>query len=101
MKNMLVHSVYFWLDPALDAGQIGDFEKKLQGLLEIPEIRHGFIGKPAPTRRPVVDCTYSYALTLIFDDLAGHDAYQIHPLHRAFVSECATCWVKVVIYDAE
>lgn len=98
---MLVHSVYFWLDPGLSGEKVKEFEKRLRELLEIPVILRGFVGKPAATRRPVVDCTYSYALTLVFDDLAGHDEYQVHPIHKAFVAECASCWVKVLIYDAD
>jgi hypothetical protein len=98
---MLVHSVFFWLDPGLSGEKVAEFDLRLRALLEIPGICHGFVGKPAATRRPVVDCTYSYALTLVFEDLAGHDSYQVHPVHKAFVTECASNWVKVVIYDAE
>ena len=98
---MLVHSVFFWLDPGLSGDKVADFEKRLNDLLKIPAILHGFVGKPAGTRRPVVDCTYSYALTLIFENMEGHDSYQVHPVHKAFVADCAPYWVKVQIYDAE
>jgi Stress responsive A/B Barrel Domain len=35
-----------------------------------------------------------------FDDEAGHDAYQLHPIHDRFRQECAPFWSKVLIYDA-
>ncbi|MFM8334667.1 MAG: Dabb family protein [Opitutaceae bacterium] len=34
-------------------------------------------------------------------DVAGHDAYQVDPLHLAFVERFKTFWNRVQIYDAE
>ena len=34
-------------------------------------------------------------------DIAAHDAYQIDPIHLAFVNTFKTFWNKVQIYDAE
>ena len=59
-----------------------------------------FIGVPAATDRPVIDRSYTFALIVIFDDLAGHDAYQVHPIHGAFVDTFNTYWTKVQIYDS-
>lgn len=98
---MFVHTVYFWLDRSLSHERVAAFEAGLRSLLGIATVRHGFVGRPAATARPVVDRTYDYALTVVFDDLPGHDVYQAHPLHRAFVDTQAPCWIKVLIYDAE
>jgi hypothetical protein len=59
------------------------------------------IGTPAPVpARPVVDASYSFALTIAFADMAGHDAYQSDPLHQAFLANCRALWTRVQIYDA-
>jgi len=39
-------------------------------------------------------------LLTIFDDMAGHDAYQVDPVHDQFRIECAPLWSRVLIYDA-
>ena len=98
---MLVHSVFFWLKPDLTPDQREKFRAALESLRGIPAIREMHIGVPAPTDRPVVDRTYSVALTVILNDMEAHDAYQIHPLHKTFVADFASSWLKVVIYDAQ
>jgi hypothetical protein len=98
---MFVHSVYFWLKSDLSAAEIQQFEKSVRTLLEIKSMRQGWIGTPASTRRPVIDHTYSFSLTTVFDDLDGHDAYQIDPVHLKFVEENKARWTKVLIYDSE
>lgn len=99
---MLVHSVFFWLKPELTDAQRAEFLRGLESLKGIAAIRQIYIGKPAATeKRPVIDDSYSYALTTIFDDLAGQDAYQVDPLHLAFVQNCKQFWTRVQIYDAE
>jgi hypothetical protein len=37
---------------------------------------------------------------LIFPDQAAHDAYQVHPVHDRFRSECGAFWTAVRIYDS-
>ena len=97
---MFVHAVYFWLKPDLSEADKKEFIKQANDLTKIPSVRHGWVGTPASTNRPVIDRSYSYALIVAFDDLAGHDAYQVHPIHDKFRIECAKCWNKVVIYDS-
>lgn len=97
---MLVHSVYFWLREDLDDSAVEAFSQDVATLLDISTVRHGWIGRPASTRRPVIDHSYSFALTVVFDDLAGHDAYQIDPLHLTFLERQRTAWSRVVIYDS-
>lgn len=99
---MLVHSVFFWLKPELTDAQRAEFLRGLESLKGIAAIRQIYIGAPAATqKRPVIDDSYSYALTTIFDNLAGQDAYQVDPLHLAFVQNCKQFWNRVQIYDAE
>jgi Stress responsive A/B Barrel Domain len=97
---MFVHSVYFWLKPNLTPEQLSLFVERATALTTLPSVKHGWVGKPAATDRPVIDRTYSYGLVVVFDDEAGHDAYQVHPIHDAF-RELHDMWTAVKIYDFE
>jgi hypothetical protein len=98
---MFVHAVYFWLDRGLGAADAEAFRRRLEGLTRIAHVRHGFVGAPAATNRPVIDRTYSFALTLVFDHQAAQDAYQADPVHAKFVEDCSKMWIRVLIYDSE
>ena len=99
--EMLIHSVYFWLKPELTEAQRAAFVAGVESLRAIKSIDTVYIGKPAQMPpRPVVDSTYSYALNVAFKDIAAHDAYQVDPIHLAFVNNCKMFWSRVQIYDA-
>lgn len=99
---MLVHTVYFWLKPELTAQQRADFRRGVESLGGIKAVAQLHVGVPAKTeKRPIIDDSYSVALTVICKDVAGHDAYQVDPLHLAFVNTFKTFWTRVQIYDAE
>ncbi|HEX2612148.1 MAG TPA: Dabb family protein [Fibrobacteria bacterium] len=97
---MFVHCVYFWLKPGIEAADEKTFVERAQALTTLPSVKHGWVGKPAATDRPVIDRSYSYGLTVVFDDAAGHDAYQVHPVHDAF-RDLHGFWTAVKIYDFE
>lgn len=98
---MFVHAVYFWLRTDLSDAERGRFAQWLATLCTIPSIRHGYVGVPAATDRPVIERTYSYALVLVLDDAAGEMAYQVHPLHEQFKQECSGMWTQLRIFDSE
>ena len=98
---MMLHNVYFWLRHDLSPAEIAEFEAGLASLTKVPSVRHAFHGQPSSTNRPIIDRTYAYGLTLAFDNLAGHDAYQVHPIHQAFVDKNKAKWTTVKIYDFE
>ena len=97
---MLAHHVLFWLKADTTEDQKNAFKNGLLSLEKIEGIKAFHIGTPAPIDRPVVDITYTYSLTIFFEDLAGHDVYQVHDLHKAFLDEFRILFDKVVIYDA-
>jgi Stress responsive A/B Barrel Domain len=98
---MFVHVVNFWLKPTLSAEEIAQFESGVQSLGNIETLTCFNVGKPAATDRPVIDRSYSYCLLTVFADAAGHDVYQVHPTHLAFVDTCKHLWERVLIYDSE
>jgi hypothetical protein len=98
---MFIHSVYFWLKQDISETEREQFLRGAKSLTTVKTVRHGWVGKPAATDRPVIDRTYSHALVLVFDDKAAHDAYQVDPLHSAFLDTLKHLWIQVKIYDFE
>ena len=95
------HHVYFWLkeEHKTEAG-IATFEKALDDLYKIKEIAGGIWGKSAATpERPVTDKSFDYALSMKFDSIEKHDAYQVDPDHDVFVDTFKSWWEKVLIMD--
>ena len=98
---MFVHAVYFWLRDDLTGAEMMEFVEGVSSLRAIDSVKHGWVGVPAATDRPVIERSYSHALILVFADRGAHDAYQVHPVHDRFRQNCSTFWRKVVIYDSE
>ena len=98
---MLTHHVLFWLKADTSEERKKAFKNGLESLSSVETIKAMYVGVPAPISRAVVDTTYTFSLVIIFDDLAGHDVYQIHTLHKAFLDEFRSLFEKVVIYDAQ
>jgi hypothetical protein len=97
---MFTHHVFFWLKNKASDTDRQDLLKGLQTLAAIQPKISIHIGVPATTNRPVIDTSYDFSLLLIFKDLEEQESYQIHPIHQAFVKNCAHLWEKVVIYDS-
>lgn len=98
---MLVHHVRFYLVPGITAERRAALKAGIESLRAIPSVKHFFLGTPAPVpARPIIDTEYGFALTAIFDDVAGHDVYQTHPVHLKFIADCKDCWSRVAIVDA-
>ena len=98
---MLTHHVLFWLKSDTTEDQKKAFRKGLESLKAVESIQTLYVGTPAPISRAVVDTSYTFSLLVIFQDLAGHDVYQVHPVHKAFLEEFRAFFEKVVIYDSE
>lgn len=98
--RMFVHTVYFWLNedaPAPAASQLIEDCRTI--LRQVPTVRQLWAGPAANTPRDVVDNSYACGLTVLFDDSAGHDVYQDHPLHYEFIERNKTNWKRVQVYD--
>lgn len=99
---MLIHSVYFWLQPSLTEVQKAEFRAGLESLKGIRAVEQVYIGTPAAVPdRPIIDKSFAFALTIVCKDVAAHDAYQTDPIHVAFVTTFKPWFAKVQIYDAE
>lgn len=99
---MLYHCVYFWLKPELTPAQRAEFQAGVESLKGIKAVDKVAIGKPAATtKRPVVESSYDVALVIECKDVAAEAAYQVDPLHVAFVTKFKSYWSRVQIYDSE
>ncbi len=99
---MLVHTVLFWLKQDLTDAERVAFREGLETLVRIDTAQDVLIGTPADTAaRPVVDQSFDFMLTVVFESRAEHDAYQAHPVHAAFVENHSPQWERVVVYDAD
>jgi stress responsive alpha/beta barrel protein len=99
---MLIHSVYFWLKPGLTPAQRPHFRSEVQKLAAIRTVEKLYVGAPAAiAKRDVTDRSFDVALTIIFRDGAAHDAYQVDPIHLAFVEGNKESWTRVQVFDSE
>ena len=97
----VVHHVFFWLKNPDSKEDLAKLLDGLRTLAGIDAVRGIHIGVPADTeQRGVVDGSYSASELLFFDDVAGQNAYQVHPIHKQFVADCEHLWQRVVVYDA-
>lgn len=98
----VVHHVFFWLKNPKSKEDLNRLLTGLRTLGGIETVKAIHIGVPAETeQRGVVDASYSASEILCFDDVAGQNAYQVHPIHKKFVADCEHLWEKVVVYDVK
>jgi hypothetical protein len=98
----VVHHVFFWLKNPDSKEDLAKLLAGLRTLAGIDSVRGIHIGVPAGTeQRGVVDGSYSASEILFFDDVAGQNAYQVHPIHKQFVADCEHLWQRVVVYDVK
>lgn len=100
MKNVFIHHVYFWLKEPENTESVKKFEAALKELVSIDSIHMYHLGKPAGTRREVIDSSYHYSLLVVFKDKKSHDIYQEHPKHDAFRAVNNQLSAKVLVYDS-
>lgn len=98
----VVHHVFFWLKNPKSREDLTRLLAGLRTLGGIETVNAIHIGVPAETeQRGVVDSSYSASEILFFDDVAGQNAYQVHPIHQKFVADCQHLWERVVVYDVK
>ncbi len=95
-----VHHVYFWLKNPRSTKDYDQLIEGLTGLSKAETIQSFHIGRPASTRRDVVESGYSVSWLVLFKDKGSHDSYQTDPIHLKFVDQCAQLWGKLIVYDS-
>lgn len=101
-NKQLTHQVFFWLKNRDSKEDLDKLIAGLRTLEEIASVKKLYIGVPANTeQRDVVDASFSVSELMIFDDIEGQNAYQVHPLHKKFIEACSPLWEKVLVYDSQ
>ena len=98
---MFVHHVFFWLNEPDNQEAYNTQAEGLRQLSTISNIKMVHVGKPASTKRDVIDGSYTFSLLTVFDSEADHDSYQEDPIHLKFIADCKPLWKKVLVYDSE
>ena len=99
-KGKIQHFVMFWLKPQLTKAEIAQFANFFERLKSINLIKTFSYGLAANTPvRPVTDNSFTYSLTLTFDSIADHNAYQEDKVHLDAVEEFSKNWYRVVVHD--
>ncbi len=98
-KPGLIHNVYFWLREDITEEEKAKFLASARTLATVPSVQAFYMGPHATTEaRDVVDHSYDLSLVIFFADQAAQDAYQVDPIHTAFV-EGSDAWTTVKVYD--
>jgi hypothetical protein len=99
---MLIHAVYFWLRSDLTPAERANFVAEVRKLSAIRTVEKLYVGGPATiAKREVTDRSFDVALTIVFRDGPAHDAYQVDPVHLAFVEGNKASWTRVQIFDSQ
>jgi hypothetical protein len=99
-KGQIQHFVMFWLKPQLTQAEISNFAQFFEHLRPIKYIRSLNYGLAASTPvRPVTDNSFTYSLTITFDNIADHHAYQEDKVHLDAVEKFSGNWYRVVVHD--
>lgn len=99
---MLIHVVIFTLKEGSTSADKEKLIAGLESLKSIESLRGIYIGSPAATSdRPVIIKDYDVMLTTVFDDVAGHDIYAVHPTHLKFIEDHKALWSSIRVLDAQ
>ena len=98
LKDGFLHHVYFWLNEPQNPAARKEFLTALKKMEAIPTIKKSYIGTTAGTPRDVVDNSWTFYWMATFDNKAGWQVYEDHPIHDEFRKK-ASLWKKVLVYD--
>ena len=102
MENTIQHQVYFWLKEGITPEEEKDFLNFFKILKTVPGIKSFKIGKPAPTNpRDVVDNSFSYSITVLFENMEAINVYETHPIHTQAAKKYSKYWTKVQVRDTQ
>lgn len=99
-KQVFIHHVFFWLK---NQSSKEDLNKLLEGLTQlsaVKTIQRFHIGKPAATKREVIESSYAISWLTEFANDADQASYQDDPIHLKFIREYSHLWSKVIVYDS-
>jgi len=98
---MLTHSVFFELKDSDEAS----IQALVDGCYKYLAPHDGIVyfsagPRHADYQRDVNDLTFDVALTVVFEDTAAQEAYQVTEPHLQFIAEFNENWVGVRVFDS-
>jgi hypothetical protein len=97
---MLVHTVFFWMKKNAPKSAAKQTIRDAVKYLNTPTVKNLWAGAPAKTDpRDVINATYDVGLTVTFDSVADHDAYQEAASHQVFIKRNKKNWLRVEVFD--
>lgn len=95
----LAHAVFFDLTDASESGAlISDCRRSLSAIPGVQLLEAGARCPEFTGPRNAQD--FDVAVWVLFDDRSAHDAYQLHPQHRALVERWTPKLAGVQVFDA-
>jgi Stress responsive A/B Barrel Domain len=99
MKGLFLHHVFFTLKNPSSKEDFKMMEEGLRFLSTCPQINSFHIGIPADTEREVIVKDYHFSWFTTFASALHEEAYQIEPIHLAFIENCSHLWSNVRVFD--
>jgi hypothetical protein len=96
----ITHVVVVWLNDGVNEDGITEVMKKANMLSEIESVRGMKIGRPVASERKIVDGSFTFAISVVFDSDEEMQQYLGDPIHVDFVQSVLTPVLKkIVVYD--
>lgn len=99
--TQFVHAVFFDMKPDTPEATVDALIADIQTMLpKIPSVRSLKCGRrDVRMQREVSDTAFTVGLVITFDDKAGHDLYNDHPLHKECTGKYREHFAKVRVFD--
>ncbi len=96
-----VHAVFFSFKEGTPPCEMDALAAdSIEHLSKIPSVRRIESGRRDERAVRDVNVTdYDIGLVVYFDDKAGYDEYEKHPIHEEYVQKYRSSWAKVRVFD--
>jgi hypothetical protein len=94
------HVILLWLKDPSNLHQKQQVIEATESLRDIPGVVDIRVGESIPSKRAVVDDSFTLGIRMLFSDEAAMERYVSHPEHVKTVTQSIMPFVdKIVIYD--
>lgn len=99
-EQLITHVVVVWVKDDVSHKQVSKIIEAASVLRSIDVVQDLKVGRPVESERAIVDDSFSFALTVTFENNADMQAYINNEAHVAYVkSAIKPVLKKIVVYD--
>jgi len=99
-NQKVTHVVMIWLNDGLSEARISNVIDKANVLSSIEVVDELTIGKPVASEKKTVDDSFTFAISMSFENIQALQQYMVDEIHHEYVqSVLKPALKKVVIYD--